>query len=419
MTDKLVPVKVKVNQPGFPEALCSYIKGQGDRGDLFLVNQDEKDADIFVVTPDVVEALGRKEKSHVGVISSSNGEILIPLENSEIIKTRDDIYIVVGGPTTLEVKNAISARDKGDFSKVSEFESAKEGIVSRMKSASSDVQIVFSDPFREARTYKIKMNTNGVYCVEPLSLPASYIGIDDVNVYSHSNILNGSLKTIAYSGNKKTDEVVAFGIEEKPVVQEDVVTVPTDKEPDKIEMPTDVKSPIEVSTNTSVETLNNNAPTYDKLFSTLDKARGENRIEMSVNPSMSSPSNQLDEINFILKQFAANNPTDRLRKELRELRAERDKLRQDLADSLKTNKELTGKCTDYQNDLYAERAINKDLKDKVVQLKETTAEMKSRLSQQEINFKETSAKLAQTVAIISSFVNEGQEVKEDVMVKAA
>lgn len=418
---KLVPVKVKVNQPGYPEQVCWYIKGEGVRSDLFLINEvKDSNDEIFVVTPDVVEALGRKEKSHVGVISAIDGAILVPLENSEVIKSHNDIYVVVGTPTTLEVKNAVSAKDSGDFSKVSEIESAKDAILSQMKNLSSSIEIIFSDPFKEARTYKIKKNSSGVYCVEPLSLPASFIGIDDANVYSHSNVLNGSVKTVNYNGtSKKVEEVV-----DKKVTSEEFV--PENKTPDKIEMPSDTKPVIEVSVKPSVKkNVDSNvklspepveAPTYDKLFSTLDKARSrEKKIELTVNTlsNNSSPSDQLDEINSMLKQFASHNPTDKLKEELRKLKAEKDKLKQELNEYVKMNKDLTGKCTDYQNEVYALSANNKDLKAKVVQLKDSCADMKARLSQQDINLKETSAKLAQTLAIISSFVNEGQEFSLD------
>ena len=418
MADKLVPVQVKVNQPGFPEAFCSYIKGDAERSDLFLVGDGNESSDVYVVTTDVVEALGRKDKSHVGIISSINGEVLVPFENKEVIKARDDVYVVVGAASSLEVKNAVSARENGDFSKVTELESAKDAITNQMKAASDKVEIVFANPFEEARTYKIKVNENGVHCVDPLSLPASYVGIDDENVYSHSNILNGSLKVVSYNANKKTDDVSPINIavtnsdNEK---DDNEIVVPNDTVPDKMEMPADEKPVVEEK---EVNDKDNTTPTYDKLFSTLDKARGDDKkIVMSLNSN--NPSDQLDEINSMLKQFVSNNPTDKLKKEIRELKAERDRYRQDLADSMKLNKELTTKCTDYQNELYAERAINKDLKAKVVQLKETAAEMKSRFAQQQIDLNETSAKLTQTVAIISSFVNDNYDVKDDTIVKAA
>ena len=412
--DNLIPVKVKVNQTGFPEALCSYIKGEGKRSDLFLVDEEKvKDLGVFIVTPDVVEALGRKEKSHLGVISS-NGEVLIPLENQEILITHRNIFVAISkNPTTLEVKNAIKAKESDNASELSKIEAVRGEVLSQMKG-----DMIVSDPFLEARAYKLENNSNGVCCVEAKSLPASYISVDDNNVYSHTN-MPSSMKIVPYNKILKTEDIVAVGIDKEE-------ESPVHKTPDKIEMPA-VDEKEEVSKEVT--------PTYDKLFTTLEKAKtpssgaatisseSKSSSKIDVQPRVAStigsvkpisigdnPTEQLDKINTMLEAFVVNNPTDKLKQELRKARGEIDKLHGDLKESSDLIKSLNSKCTDYQNESYALSATNKDLKSRLVQYKESNGEMKEKIAELETKLAQMSAKLSHTVSLFSSLIGESQNI---------
>ncbi|MBO5138288.1 MAG: hypothetical protein J6B89_01440 [Bacilli bacterium] len=421
--ERLVPVKVKVNQAGYPEALCSYIKGDGTREDLFIIDSGDsqkRKSDALIVTPDVVEALGRKKKTKVGVINPFTGEVLIPLENQDVIVASDDIYVVISNePTTLEVKNAIATKSGGDFSRVSQLESDQKNIITQMNGLSDSFKMLFSDPFGEARAYKIKMNSNNVYCVEPLTLPASFIGMDGTNVYSHTNVLNSSVKTVAYN-NTKTDDIAVVGDSNIDTV---AIEPPVSAVADKIEMPV-VEGDVPSKETSNVSSLTSQTVTYDKLFTGLEKPTGASNVSekvQSVRPkaqstivSNGSPVDQLDKINSMLEEFVNNNPTDKLKKELRQARSKVDKLSSDLKDSMGLNKTLTSKCTDYQNESYALSATNKDLEAKLAQYKERNAEMKEEIAALENKLAQMSAKLSHTITLFTSLVGNSSMQLDDI-----
>lgn len=418
--ERLVPVKVKVNQTGYPEALCSYIKGDGTRGDLFIIDSgDSQKGDALIVTPDVVEALGRKEKTKVGVINPFTGEVLIPLENKDVIAASNDIYVVISNkPTTLEVKNAIAVKNDGDFSKVSQLENDQKSITDQMSGLSASFKMLFSDPFGEARAYKIKMNSNNIYCVEPLTLPASFIGMDGTNVYSHTNVLNSSVKTVAYNNAKTDDIAVVGGISNDEIAIEPPVSAVVDK----IEMPI-VENEIPTKGNVNDVSLTSQPTTYDKLFTGMEKSIVDSDVSEKVQPVRpkvqstivsGSPVDQLDKINSMLEDFVNNNPTDILKKELRQARSRVDKLSSDLKGSMNLNKTLTSKCTDYQNESYALSATNKDLEAKLAQYKERNAEMKEEIASLENKLAQLSAKLSHTITLFTSLVGSSSMQLDDI-----
>lgn len=422
---KLIPTQVKVNQEGYPEALCSYIKGTDGREDLFIVdsaNTNDK-KDVFIVTTDVVEALGRKKKSHLGAISQF-GDILIPFKNENIFYASDNIFVVVSSdPTTLEVKNALYAKNSGDLSKVSELEKSKDSILAQMNDLSKDLNMLFSDPFSEARAYKVKNNPNSdKYFVEPLSLPASYIGMDSHSIYSHTNVLNSSVKAVAYNNKDKTEDISIVGISKDKVDKK--IDLPSDTVPDKIEMPDNKESNVNLGSGNI-----SSVPTYDKLFTGSGKPNDNGTSVKSVSEGNtmarnnisidtgSSPAEQLDKINAMLEDIVHNDTTNKLKAELRQARSKIDELNRKYKAADELNKTLNDKCIDYQNESYALGAVNKDLRDKLSQYKKDNSDLKKIIDDLNSRYAKVSEKLSRTVDLFDSFVTnnnigyDNQEVK--------
>ncbi len=83
-----------VSQEGYPTAKCIFVKPGENRSDelkdkpLYLVSDTGMESPYFVVTPNVLEALGRVDKTSLGVISLDD-RILVPMNNSSIIKITD------------------------------------------------------------------------------------------------------------------------------------------------------------------------------------------------------------------------------------------------------------------------------------------------------------------------------------------
>ena len=86
-----------VSQEGYPTAKCIFVKPGENRSDelkdkpLYLVSDMGMESPYFVVTPNVLEALGRVDKTSLGVISLDD-RILVPMNNSSIVKITDEYY---------------------------------------------------------------------------------------------------------------------------------------------------------------------------------------------------------------------------------------------------------------------------------------------------------------------------------------
>ena len=98
-----------VSQEGYPTAKCIFVKPVENRSDelkdkpLYLVSDTGMESPYFVVTPNVLEALGRVDKTSLGVISLDD-RILVPMNNSSIIKITDEYYACNKASSVYEIE---------------------------------------------------------------------------------------------------------------------------------------------------------------------------------------------------------------------------------------------------------------------------------------------------------------------------
>ena len=98
-----------VSQEGYPTAKCIFVKPGENRSDelkdkpLYLVSDMGMESPYFVVTPNVLEALGRVDKTSLGVISLDD-RILVPMNNSSIVKITDEYYACNKASSVYEIE---------------------------------------------------------------------------------------------------------------------------------------------------------------------------------------------------------------------------------------------------------------------------------------------------------------------------
>ena len=92
-------VKGTVSQAGYEDEICTFIKPDINRKDsfsdkpLYILDDKNISDNMYAVTPNVTEALNRVTRKSIGVMND-NGELLVQLINSDVIKINDR-YIAV------------------------------------------------------------------------------------------------------------------------------------------------------------------------------------------------------------------------------------------------------------------------------------------------------------------------------------
>lgn len=82
-----------VRQSGYEDSKCKFTKLEDGKA-LYLVEDIEIGNDMYVVTPNVSEAIKRAERNTIGIINSK-GNIEVPTVNSDVVLINNE-YIAVG-----------------------------------------------------------------------------------------------------------------------------------------------------------------------------------------------------------------------------------------------------------------------------------------------------------------------------------
>ena len=99
LDNKVSIVKGTVSQAGYEDEICTFIKPDINRKDsfsdkpLYILDDKNISDNMYAVTPNVTEALNRVTRKSIGVMND-NGELLVQLINSDVIKINDR-YIAV------------------------------------------------------------------------------------------------------------------------------------------------------------------------------------------------------------------------------------------------------------------------------------------------------------------------------------
>ena len=209
-----------VSQEGYPTAKCIFVKPGENRSDelkdkpLYLVADTGMESPYFVVTPNVLEALGRVDKTSLGVISLDD-RILVPMNNSSIIKITDEYYACNKASSVYEIEEI-----KSDPIKAQENASVANEIKNSItKVSGTDIDFVCNDFYSKNDIYKIDNNTFSLLCSD-----VSFVGVTtDGGIYAHTNNVNDEVIRVKESLNKseevpnESDTVENDTIESKPV----------------------------------------------------------------------------------------------------------------------------------------------------------------------------------------------------------
>lgn len=209
-----------VSQEGYPTAKCIFVKPGENRSDelkdkpLYLVSDTGMESPYFVVTPNVLEALGRVDKTSLGVISLDD-RILVPMNNSSIIKITDEYYACNKASSVYEIEEI-----KSDPIKAQENASVANEIKNSItKVSGTDIDFVCNDFYSKNDIYKIDNNTFSLLCSD-----VSFVGVTtDGGIYAHTNNVNDEVIRVKESLNKseevpnESDTVENDTIESKPV----------------------------------------------------------------------------------------------------------------------------------------------------------------------------------------------------------
>ena len=209
-----------VSQEGYPTAKCIFVKPVENRSDelkdkpLYLVSDTGMESPYFVVTPNVLEALGRVDKTSLGVISLDD-RILVPMNNSSIVKITDEYYACNKASSVYEIEEI-----KSDPIKAQENASVANEIKNSItKVSGTDIDFVCNDFYSKNDIYKIDNNTFSLLCSD-----VSFVGVTtDGGIYAHTNNVNDEVIRVRESLNKseevpnESDTVENDAIESKPV----------------------------------------------------------------------------------------------------------------------------------------------------------------------------------------------------------
>ena len=251
MNNNLKIIKARVEQDKYATVEMKIIKNDGVKilKDLY-VEKELNDGEFYVASDNVLVALHRTlrngEVANLQLVANS-GDVLIEPLYSRISQVNDNIFICVKSVSEMEsvVNNQNS---KSDALKVQEIaldaKNIKNQITNTMKNSNPNgsLRFVFEDAYKEAVIYRIDKNNDG-YDVKVIGDNVSFVAVDNVNIYSHSNVVSDitkvesidvvpSVQSVAVDVNSVNNTVEVQGSEvpsevEAPVVPEPVSTVPS------------------------------------------------------------------------------------------------------------------------------------------------------------------------------------------------
>ena len=186
----------KVSQDGYPDCECTFVKPIENRHDemkdkpLYVVLESELETPLFVVTPNVLEALGRVERKTLGVITIT-GDMIVPMIHSDIKKFAED-YLACNksnGSTELEIR-------KSDPIKAQDNASLATDIKKRITDLAKESEFVCNDFYGKFDIYKVNIDGKNVTCDKKSSEMSFVATATDGGIYAHSNNLLDSVVTI-------------------------------------------------------------------------------------------------------------------------------------------------------------------------------------------------------------------------------
>ncbi len=228
-------IKARVEQDKYATVELKIIKADGNKilKDLY-VEKELNNGEYYIVSDNVLVALHRTlrngEVANLQMISSE-GDILIEPLYSRISQVNDDIFVCVKAVSDMQSVK-INQEMKTDAAKVQEIaldsRNIKNQMTSTMKANNLDsnasLRFVFEDAYNEAIIYKIE-RVNGEYDIKVMGDNASFIAVDDNNIYSHSNVVQDLTKVEVISEVKAPElsDVKAFDVPEvQPTTPEPV-----------------------------------------------------------------------------------------------------------------------------------------------------------------------------------------------------
>ena len=188
---KIEIVKGTVKQEGYDTAFCTIISANVNRTDslsdkqLYVAEDIELSDGMYAVTPNVTEALDRVPRKTIGVMNEYS-EILIPLDNSDIVKINAN-YIAVKKTNSEEELEAA----KSDPTKVQENALISQQIKNKVLEVNPNARFICDDYYGSYDVYEIKDK----YLV-PTYNDASYIAVNDDDVYIQTNKIEDEIKVI-------------------------------------------------------------------------------------------------------------------------------------------------------------------------------------------------------------------------------
>lgn len=223
--NKIKIVKGNVTQDGYAPAICTIIRANENRIDSFsdkplYIAEDLLIADnIYAVTPSVTEALNRVPRKTIGAMNEYS-EILIPLENSDIVRINDS-YIAVKKTNSVEELETV----KSDPTKVQENASISQSIKNKILEVDQNARFICDDYYCFYDVYEIK----GVLLNKSFE-NASYIATNNDTIYVQTNSLEDEVQII---GKKVEEPNVTMPVE----ALADVTDKPLDNLGELPEMP--------------------------------------------------------------------------------------------------------------------------------------------------------------------------------------
>ena len=254
-------LKGMVKDPGYPDCECTYLKT--DDGKLYYYIKDGELPNKNIMVSNILkEAIGHAPYTSVGLINQK-GEILIPFENKNITKTKDDLLIVEKNiATTQSVLDAL--KNKSDPFSANKLVEDATSIKNQLKTVMGySGELVFDNQFSEAALYNFDgLNVGGGYY--------SFIGKDDMgNYYLTSNVLNSQIvkydPIVMAEQLKQNKNDVSTNTDNQSANIENAITNTDNKDANMVsinEKKDDVNTPI-VPFNQSLDKISNNENNLD------------------------------------------------------------------------------------------------------------------------------------------------------------
>ena len=179
-----------VKDLGYDDTECTFVTGKDDV-QYYFANGTTLTDGLYVVTPNVKEAVGHEAYSTLGVLDE-NLNIIIPCVNKRIELICDHFLLVEKTEVeSIDVKNSIAVKD--DPMKASTFNNDSLNIKQAMQNEMGpDGVFVFDDMFSEANLYDLTGNK----ILGDDYTGFSFIGQVGNDLYLHTININDAIKVI-------------------------------------------------------------------------------------------------------------------------------------------------------------------------------------------------------------------------------